>query len=248
MLLVAEYDLESFLEDKCIEAQFPRDMLKMLDRWFGCLISALAYAHQARVKHEDIKPSNILIKGKSVYLTDFGSATDFSHLLVASGSDFMVQGTPVYWAPEPLPHGRPADVFSFGCVFAEMLTVRQRRTMREFREYRFSNQVDLPYAYRSNLPKVRRWLKTELSIDSKNPVAQTILEQILNMLGEEPNYRVEARRVWKILRVEEDDFFLRPLCLGSNSFANVRERRELATTTSKSIKSDPTFVFRAPCY
>lgn len=62
MLPVADYDLLQFLQRKCINAKFPRPELTYLTSWFGCLVSALAFAHSRKIKHEDIKPSNILIK------------------------------------------------------------------------------------------------------------------------------------------------------------------------------------------
>lgn len=45
---------------------------------FGCLSSALAYIHSQRMKHKDVKPTNILVHNGSVLFTDFGLATDFS--------------------------------------------------------------------------------------------------------------------------------------------------------------------------
>lgn len=123
---VADCDLRVFLEKRCVGEGYPRNNMRLLDSWFGCLISALAYTHREMVKHEDIKPNNILIKGEKIYLTDFGTAKD----LESTTADFAEQGTPVYWAPQPRPWGRAADVFALGCVFSEMLTVRQRKSLQ----------------------------------------------------------------------------------------------------------------------
>jgi serine/threonine protein kinase len=79
MLPVAECDLHHFLR-RCIDAKFPRTELAHLTPWFGCLVGALAFAHSKHIKHEDIKPSNVLIKDHQPYLTDFGCAKDFSGL------------------------------------------------------------------------------------------------------------------------------------------------------------------------
>ncbi|KAK5942961.1 hypothetical protein PMZ80_003966 [Knufia obscura] len=204
MLPVADCDLRTFLDEKCVKAGFPRKEMRLLDPWFGCLVSALSYAHTEMVKHEDIKPSNILIKDRKIYLTDFGTAKDFSELEASTVSDFPEQGTPVYWAPEPRAWGRPADVFALGCVFSEMITVRQKRTLPEYRKFRFNPSQEFGYAYRSNLLKVRRWLTRELDgISSKDPVGQLIVEQTLNMLTEDSSQRSEARRVKHQLRAEE---------------------------------------------
>ncbi|KAH0835215.1 Cell division protein kinase 2 CRK1 [Fonsecaea pedrosoi] len=157
MLPVGDYDLRHFLEVNC--AGFPRTETRHLDQWFGCLASALAYAHQERVKHEDIKPSNILIRDHQPYLADFGSAIDFSLMEGSTSTEEYIVGTPVYWPPEPLQQrGRAADVFALGCVFSEMLTVRQHRSLQEYRDARFLPHVDNGYAFRTNLEVVNTWL------------------------------------------------------------------------------------------
>lgn len=210
MLPVADYDLREFLETT-ISNNYPSDSLRMLDPWFGCLISALAYAHSAKIKHEDIKPSNILIRNQKVFLTDFGTAKDFSELEASTVSDYQITGTPVYWAPEPRDWGRAADVFALGCVFAEMLTVRQKRSLQDFRQYRHTPNAEYKYAYKSNLPKVKEWLKQVVGTDGKNgkgeqaekdETAITILEQILNMLLKDKDDRAEAQRVKRLLRAD----------------------------------------------
>lgn len=206
MLPVADYDLRTFLDEKCVGEGFPQDALRMLDPWFGCLISALAYAHSERVKHEDIKPNNILIKDKKVYLTDFGTAKDFSALEASTVSDYSITGTPVYWAPEPRIWGRPADIFALGCVFSEMLTVRQKRSLQDYRNFRHNSSQEFAYAYRSSLIKVRRWLKDLDGIDRRDPAAQTILEQTFNMLVENSHDRLEASRLKRNFRTEESLF------------------------------------------
>lgn len=48
----------------------------VLTKSFGCLTSALSYLHQSRVRHNDIKPSNILIKNNSVVFDGFEIVRD----------------------------------------------------------------------------------------------------------------------------------------------------------------------------
>jgi serine/threonine protein kinase len=64
----------------------------------GCLISALSYLHDEKIRHKDLKPSNILLSKDRMWLSDFGSATDFS-LLSQSATD-NARGTPRYFSPE----------------------------------------------------------------------------------------------------------------------------------------------------
>lgn len=64
----------------------------------GCLISAIEYLHEQKIRHKDLKPSNILLTQDRLWLSDFGSATDFS-LLSQSATD-NERGTPRYFSPE----------------------------------------------------------------------------------------------------------------------------------------------------
>ncbi|MFF8532015.1 protein kinase [Streptomyces sp. NPDC015532] len=90
------------------------------------LADALAHAHEARIVHRDVKPSNILLDANSrPYLTDFG----LSRLVdgtsrTASGT---LTGTAAYLSPEQVlgqPVGRPADIYALGLVLLECLTGR----------------------------------------------------------------------------------------------------------------------------
>jgi serine/threonine protein kinase len=63
---VAEYNLKDFLELDPL----PSGARSFLRTFFGCLAAALCYLHDNRVRHKDIKPQNILVKGHQIFLTD----------------------------------------------------------------------------------------------------------------------------------------------------------------------------------
>jgi serine/threonine protein kinase len=73
----------------------------------GCLISALSYLHDEKIRHKDLKPSNILLSNSRLWLSDFGSATDFS-LLSQSATD-NERGTPRYFSPEVCSRQCPSE-------------------------------------------------------------------------------------------------------------------------------------------
>lgn len=206
MPTVGDYNLHHFLQEKCIDANFPRKEIKLLDHWFGCLTSALAFAHTNKIKHEDLKPTNILIKDDRVYLADFGCATDFGHEQSSVTADDFKGGTPVYWPPEPKKdRGRAADVFALGCVFAEMFTVRQGCTLDAFLSQRKVEDHDFPYRFSKNLPAVQEWLTSLPETDGDIP--SLLLEAILIMLRESVDERKDAKAMKRLLRGEGEALF-----------------------------------------
>ena len=87
------------------------------------LLSALEYAHQNGVIHQDIKPANILITSDGrLKVTDFGIAQVESTRMIVNNETI---GTPHFMAPE-LINGSVAtpssDVYSAGTVAYELLT------------------------------------------------------------------------------------------------------------------------------
>ena len=201
---VADYDLRSFLE-QCIMNEYPQSTLAHITPWFGCLLDALAYAHRKDIWHQDIKPNNILIKDNQVYLTDFGLAQDRTLKGTSKTSSDAIYGTQIYRAPEiksGLKRGLMTDVFALGCVFSEMLTVRSRKSLTEYRGYRKvkvdgEDTID----FRANLPKVEQWL-VQLQQDGSSD-SRTLVYQICGMLQVDANDRTGAQEGAKFLRTQK---------------------------------------------
>ncbi len=92
--------------------------------WFaGCLAEGLAAVHAAGVLHRDVKPSNVLMEGRTPILIDFGLARVADDpRLTHTG---WLLGTPGYLAPEIL-YGDDAsaasDLHSWGATVAYAAT------------------------------------------------------------------------------------------------------------------------------
>jgi serine/threonine protein kinase len=155
MLPVADTNLQMFLERTDLDEK-SRSFLRP---FFGCLTSALCYLHDNRIRHKDIKPSNILIKGDQVYFTDFGTALDWSD----RGSSITATSaptTPRYCAPEVMAYTQrnsSSDIWSFGCVFLEMWTVLRSRPLQDLRTYMTAHGSGAKEYY-SNLEAIMGWL------------------------------------------------------------------------------------------
>ena len=83
------------------------------------ILEAVAFAHEQRVIHCDIKPENLILADKQLLLADFGIAKVAVRTIRASGS-----GTIGYCAPEQA-MGKPSfrsDVFSTGLVIYRMFS------------------------------------------------------------------------------------------------------------------------------
>lgn len=163
---VADMDLAQYLEEArvmpCLvgdrsNLQHPEpNYLDVLSHGSVCLISALRYVHECGIKHMDIKPANILLKiydpthpfhnkmTYRLYLCDFGISQIFNPD-DESQTETYPGKTPMYASPEVVMgecHGRASDIFSLGCVLAEMATVYSGMTV-EFLKSHLSSTVNI---------------------------------------------------------------------------------------------------------
>lgn len=93
------------------------------------VLNGLEALHDKGFVHSDLKPENVLVDTKDwdnieVRVCDFGSAFDiegdeefnpYGHTLTFSAPEVVVNDT------ELIRQGPPVDVFSFGCLFVELL-------------------------------------------------------------------------------------------------------------------------------
>lgn len=127
LIIVMEYcpggDLSQLIKThKESRSFFPEDQIAL---WMTQLISALRYLEERRVIHRDIKSSNVyLTEDGNLKLGDFGIAKILS---CTSDVAKTVVGTPYYMSPEVCenkPYSCKSDIWSLGCLFYELASLR----------------------------------------------------------------------------------------------------------------------------
>ncbi|KAK3116122.1 hypothetical protein LTR53_003858 [Teratosphaeriaceae sp. CCFEE 6253] len=144
LMSAAKCDLNAYFNGSSMPGRIRR-----LSSFFGCLARATAYLHAHRIRHNDIKPGNILVSNDDkVMICDFGSAKDWGVRGGKTSEGPIHTGvTHRYLAPEAnakSQRNESCDVWSLGCVFLEILTVVSKRSIadmsRFFREKRMTSR------------------------------------------------------------------------------------------------------------
>lgn len=161
---VADSNLNQFLSERPpLESRISGQQIwKSVDG----LASALAYLHNEQIVHFDLKPSNILVCNNTdlttctqFILADFGS----SQILVESQMKFIDHAvTPRYCAPEWFEYkgkrGSHCDIFSFGCILAEIHGWTKSRIPRDYEAFRIRSMgFKRNWTYYESLPALNDW-------------------------------------------------------------------------------------------
>ena len=191
MIPSADSDLSVFMSKHRGQDHVPMDAVI---QWFSCLVSSLQYLHAQSIKHQDIKPSNILIKGQTIFLADFGIAKTFvdSEPTTSTSGDM----TKKYCSPETAKsgmRGRKADIFSMGCVFLEMFSFLIHKGEPNFKEFQDAHSIG-EGAYHENLPMVKKWVDIlrKQHFITEQPTLQRLLDACEVMLEESTENRPTA--------------------------------------------------------
>ncbi|XP_068065557.1 cyclin-dependent kinase 3 isoform X1 [Anomalospiza imberbis] len=123
LYMVFEYlnqDLKKYM-DSCQAGDLPLSLVK---NYLFQLLQGVSFCHSHRVIHRDLKPQNLLInEAGAIKLADFGLARAFGVPLRTYTHEVV---TLWYRAPEILLgcryYSTPVDIWSIGCIFAEMMT------------------------------------------------------------------------------------------------------------------------------
>jgi serine/threonine protein kinase len=197
---VADCNLHDFLTQ-----QLDGGKRSFLRTYFGCLTSALYFLHNSQIRHKDIKPQNVLVKGEHVFLTDFGLALDWSEFnhSITTGPTWS---TPRYSAPEVAqnaPRNSSADIWSLGCVFLEMWTVLKGDSKQSLENHLVTTGTCLP-SYCSNPVGVSTWIESVRALPG-SATDNAPAAWITNMMQQTQGARWTAYELEEAIHVYNED-------------------------------------------
>jgi cyclin-dependent kinase 2 len=201
LYLIFEYlekDLRKFLEQS---KQVPQQLIK---KFVYQMVNGICYCHRHRILHRDLKPQNLLIdSNQNLKIADFGLARAFC-LPIKTYTHEVV--TLWYRAPEILmgtkKYSTPVDIWSIGCIFAELATGRplfagDSEIDQLFKIFKvLGTPSERSYAGITNLPDYKntfpKWRPQDLSdvisgIDTKG------IDLLSRMLAIDPSQRISAK-------------------------------------------------------
>lgn len=172
------------------------------------ITQAILFCHKRRVFHRDLKPQNLLIADKGIIkVADFGLGRAFGIPVRVYTHEVV---TLWYRAPEILlgstRYSCPIDVWSIGCIFAEMASKRPLfqgdseidQLFRIFRVLTTPNESNWPGVtslreYKATFPS---WSTNNLASHAKN-INEQGMDLLQQMLIYNPEKRISARNILK---------------------------------------------------
>ena len=159
--------------------------------------------------HYDLKPDNILYRPGKFILSDFGLSRLSDE---DKGSKSLYRnGGAEYWAPEchsvdedfkKLHVGRSSDMWSFGCILAEILTYLQRGStgveiFSQKREVTLAGYLECKLFHEGAKPSaaVTQWLSRLSSWPSITTSQRSLLVVVEDLLQYEPDARSRAQDI-----------------------------------------------------
>ncbi|CAD6235671.1 GSCOCG00007962001-RA-CDS [Cotesia congregata] len=129
LYLVFEYlqqDLKKFLDSMKVTSINAMHWSMLVKSYLHQLLKAISFCHKNLILHRDLKPQNLLIDDEGhIKLADFGLARSFGLPMRMYTHEVV---TLWYRAPEILLgtklYSYAVDIWSLGCIFAEMATRR----------------------------------------------------------------------------------------------------------------------------
>ncbi|KAH7321919.1 hypothetical protein BKA65DRAFT_91087 [Rhexocercosporidium sp. MPI-PUGE-AT-0058] len=204
--------------------------------YYGCLANAVAYLHDCKIRHKDIKPHNILLDHGEIYLADFGSATEFDGDMSISRGTAKGK-TARYQSPEVFrgtTRGRSSDVWSLGVTFLEMTTVLRGETLANMQVFLKRNGTGKDFVF-ENIQGAIKWTEHLRKNTDYSKADNAPMQWIKDMLSEKPGARPSAQDLFDTITHASDGAFCGRCCVSDYSTTS-----DTASTTSHDDNDDAT--------
>lgn len=190
---VADMNLSQYLNTSIPTDSIVQSMMRQL----GCLANALEYLHSGfHMRHRDIKPQNILVcnpgdaaPGRWLF-SDFGLSKIQKAQPEIEDDENLQIGTKTYQPPEIYTPGstlsKSWDIWSLGCVFAEVLSFVIIGNASEFRDYR-QKHFRHNRSFWGNIPETQGWL--EILRERSGSIYDSKINLIKSMLNPDQSLR-----------------------------------------------------------
>lgn len=205
-----EFDLSVFLKSAhkmpWWTQRSTKEKLILITDWMACLTSGLSALHKKKIKHQDMKPANVLLDANLLpVICDFGLSKAFDK----NSKSVKVQGTRAYLPPEQVDGkvGRKGDIFSLGLVFVELaLLFFGQKSLKE--EFTSGFYVDITKSLDDFLAKKFPIVNNSI-MDDWNKRFQSLIRSMLDVA---PENRPKASEVWEKAKEMVESLGAKPHC------------------------------------
>jgi serine/threonine protein kinase len=205
-----EFDLSTFLKSShemtWWTQRSTKEKLILITDWMACLASGLSALHKKKIKHQDMKPENVLLDADLLpVICDFGLSKAFDK----NSKSVKFQGTHAYLPPEQFDGkvGRKGDIFSLGLVFVELaLLFFGQKSLKE--EFTSGFYVDITKSLDDFLAKKFPILNNYI-MDDWNKRFQSLIRSMLDVA---PENRPKASEIWEKVKEMVESLGAKPHC------------------------------------
>jgi NIMA (never in mitosis gene a)-related kinase len=177
---------------------------EVVSNWFVQIALAIKHIHNLNILHRDIKSQNVFLTSQGLAkLGDFGIAKE---LVAESNFARTLIGTPYNMSPElceDKPYNQKSDVWSFGCLLYEMLTLNHAFNGTSLpaliMKIVHGNYPPVPATYSEPMRALcHSMLATQpddrpsISEVLATPMVTTCLQKIVSQRAEEQRHRLRA--------------------------------------------------------